>query len=79
MSFETIQVYRDFQIINGFVQVQPNHEGEKTAHTPAEFIAAVPTGVQTRLSQPSTNPNTGRHFGSHEFIRVPGQTFSIDL
>ena len=79
MSFETIQVYRDFPIINGFVQVPPNHEAEKTSHTPTEFLAAITTGVQTRLSQPSTNLGTGRGFGSQEFIRVPGQTFNIPL
>ena len=79
MSFETITVYRDFPLINGYVQVPPNHEGEKTAYSPTAFLAAVADSVQTRLPHPDTNPNTGRKFGSHEFIRVPGQTFDLDL
>lgn len=79
MSFETIQVSRDYPIVNGFVMVPPNHEGEKTTYTPTEFLAAVANSVQMRLSQPNTNPNTGRGFGSQEFIRVPGQTFSVNL
>ena len=79
MSLETIQVFRDFNVVNGFVQVQPNREGEKTVHTPTAFLAADADSVQTRLPQPNTNPNTGRGFGSQEFIRVPGQTFDLDL
>ena len=79
MSFETIQIFRDYSIINGFVQVPPNREGERTAYTPDEFLVAMPTGEVQRLAHPNTNPTTGRHFGSQEFIRVPGQTFAVDL
>ena len=79
MSAATITVYRDFPVINGYVQVQPNREGEKTVHTPAAFEAAVSDSVQMRLSQPATNPTTGRGFGSQEFFRVPGQTFDLNL
>ena len=79
MSLETIQVFRDFNLINGYVQVQPNREGEKTAHTPTAFLAAVSDSIQMRLAHPDTNPTTGRGFGSQEFIRVPDQTFNLDL
>jgi len=79
MSLETIQIFRDFNIINGYVQVQPNREAEKTLHTPADFLAAIPDSVQTRLRHPDTNPNTGRGFGSQEFMRVPGQTFDLNF
>jgi len=79
MSFETITVYRDFPIINGYVQLPPNHEADKTAFTPDEVLLAVSGSERKRLAHPDTNPNTGRKFGSQEFIRVPGQTFSIDV
>lgn len=76
---DEITVYRDFPVIAGYVQVPPNREAQKTSFTPAEFEAAVPDSVRTRLPHPGTNPNTGRKFGSHEFMRVPGQTFAISL
>jgi hypothetical protein len=75
---EDITIYRDFPIVNGYAQVAPNREAEKTKHTPTELLAVV-TGVLTRLSQPNTNPTTGRKFGSQEFVRVEGQTFSVSL
>lgn len=78
MSFETITVHRDFPIINDYVQVQPNREGEKTTHMVTAFLAAVANSVTTRLP-PHTNRNTGRKFGGQEFIRVPGQTFALNL
>ncbi len=79
-----ITVHRDFAIINGFVQVQPNREGEITEHTVDEFLAAVPGSVETRLASPNTNPTTGSGFGSQTWVRVPtsavnSPTFDINL
>ena len=74
-----IQIYRDFPIINGFVQVPPNRESDKTKFTPSEVLTAVAGSVRTHLPHPSTNPTTGSAFGTQEWIRIPDQTFEVNL
>ena len=74
-----IQIYRDLPIINGFVQIQPNRESDKTKFTPSDVLAAVTGSDQTHLPHPNTNPTTGSAFGTQEWIRVPGQTFEVNL
>ena len=77
MSLETIQIYRDFPIINGYVQLQPNRESDKTRYSVDSVLAAVTDSEQKQLPHPSTNPTTGSNFGAQAFVRVPGQTFSL--
>lgn len=77
-----ITIFRDFAIIDGFVQVPPNREGEKTETTVDEFIDAVGGSFEERLPHPNTNPNTGSKFGAHTWVRVPtsaadSPTFSL--
>lgn len=71
MSLSDITVFRDFQTIDGFVQVPPNREGEKTETTVDEFLTAVSGSFEERLPHPKTNPNTGAKFGAHTWVRVP--------
>lgn len=73
MSFETISVYRDFPIINGFVQLSPNYEPDKNFFTVDEVLAAFPTATTVYLSQGSGR-HTGAGFGAQSWIRIPGIT-----
>ena len=76
---DEIQVYRDFPVINGYVQVEPNRESDKTEWTVDEVLAAIPGSAYIQLPHPDTNPTTGSDFGAQGFVRVPGQTFEINL
>ncbi len=73
MSFETIQIHRDFPIIDGFVQVPPNEEDDKNRVTTAEALAAISDSEITRLSLGS-GEQTGSKFGQQEWLRLPGNT-----
>jgi len=74
-----IQVYRDFPVVNGYVQVQPNWESDKTEWTVDEVLAAIPGSTYVQLPHPGTNLTTGSDFGAQAVVRVPGQTFEINL
>jgi len=71
MSFETIKVYRQFPIINGFVQLPNNREADKTKHSVETVLSAVSGAALVRLN-PDTMPNTGSKFGTQEFIEIEG-------
>lgn len=71
MSFATITIHRDFQIIDGFVQVPPNKETDKNRVTTAEALAAITNSSQTYLSQGSGD-NHGWKVGAQSVLRLPG-------
>lgn len=66
MSFETILIYRDFQTVNGYVQLSPNLESQKTSKSQD----TVETNAISGLA-PSLEPIVKRL--SHQtWIRLPG-------
>jgi len=81
MSMGTIRIYRDFQIIDGFVQVPPNKETDKNRVTVTEALAAVTGSEQVHLPQGSGD-NHGWKAGAQSTLRlpglVPGTSYSTD-
>ena len=73
MSFLDITIFRDFPIIDGFVQIPPNKETDKTRVTEAEALASISGSETTRLSLGSGRPQ-GAKYGQQEFLRLPGIT-----
>jgi len=71
MSFETITIYRDLPIKNGYVQVPPNRPTDKTRVTSNNSTNLVTNSQIIRLSLGS-GKCTGSHFGQQEFLRLPG-------
>lgn len=71
MSFETITIFRDMPIINGYVQVPYNKETDKTRVTSDEATSAIAGSVINRLSC-GTGKQTGSKTGVQEFFRLPG-------
>jgi hypothetical protein len=69
----SINVFRDFPIINGFVQLAPNYEADKNEYTIAEVQAAFPEAEIVKLSHGSGR-NTSAGFGVQRWIRIPGIT-----
>ena len=41
MSFETIKIFRDYQIINGFVQMPPNLEKDRNTTTISQALTDI--------------------------------------
>lgn len=70
MSLETISIYRDFPVINGYVQVPPCLEKNKTKIKVETAQAAIAGSVITFLSQGSGR-QTGAGFGQQQFLRLP--------
>ena len=79
-----IYIYRDFPIINDFVQVPPNREGklaypsnttvakdDKARVTTAEAQAALTGESVTRFESGSGN-FVGFNHGAQEWLRLPG-------
>jgi hypothetical protein len=73
MSFESITIHRDFQIINGFVQLEPNYEADRTMFSVADVLAAFPTAFVVGMSQGSGR-DTAAGFGQQQWVRIPGIT-----
>jgi hypothetical protein len=71
MSFQDITIYRDFPIINDFVQVPPNKETDKTRVTPTEALGLIAGSEQQHLSLGSGRPR-GSKAGQQSWIRLPG-------
>jgi hypothetical protein len=69
MSFEDIQIHRDLPIINGFVQIPPNHESDKTKVDPDTV-----TGLSTEIVHLSlgSGEDRGRGYGRQRFLRLQG-------
>ena len=65
-----ILIYRDFQIIAGFVQVPPNAETDKNRVTVNEALSAISGSVDTQLSRGSGHEVN--KIGAQEFLRLPG-------
>ena len=73
MARRDILIFRDFQVINGFVQVPPNKETDKNRVTTVEALTAIHGSVENYLTVASGN-NTGWKAGAHSFVRLPGLT-----
>jgi len=71
MSFETITVYRDYQIINGYVQVPPNFVKDRTNTTVSQALSEIPNAVEYIVNSVGSGPNTGSGFGVSSTIRFP--------
>lgn len=69
MSFEDIQIHRDLQIVNRYVQLPPNTEDKKTLLRDNDVELAGSTTI--RLTGAS-GPQTGSRHGQHESLRLPG-------
>lgn len=71
MSLSTITIYRDYAIIDGFVQVPPNKETDKSRVTVAEALAAIDGSAQVHLTGAS-GANRGGRAGAQSLLRLPG-------
>lgn len=73
MSFNTIEIHRDYQIVNGYVQVPPNDESTKTSVTIEDGLALFSGSTIVQLS-PGSKLTTGRSRGtSTVFLRLAGR------
>jgi hypothetical protein len=73
MSLSSILIFRDLPIINGFVQLPPCRETEKTKITAEDAIVLVADSKITRLSLGSGKLR-GSKSGQQEFMRLPAIT-----
>ena len=71
MSFETITIYRDYQIVNGFVQLPPNLEKNRTTTTISTALSSIPDSVEYYLTSVGSGYETGSGFGQSRTIRFP--------
>lgn len=71
MSFETITIYRDLPIINGYVQFPPNNESDKNRVLATTAQNAIAGSVINGLTVGS-NSQRGGKCGRQEFLRLPG-------
>ena len=69
MSFESIKIYRDYQIINGFVQVPPNLEKNRTTYTTTQVLSDISGSVVYDMDSIGSGTNTGSGFGRTSTIR----------
>lgn len=70
MSFSSIRIHRDLPIINGYVQLPPCRDQEKTKKTTDEALDALGSAQVVRLSLGSGQQQGGRH-GQQEILRLP--------
>ncbi len=75
----TPNIFRDFAIINGFVQLPPNYEADKNQFLVSEMLTAIPGSYVVTLDRgvsQSGTPSlyTKRHSQFQLFLRVPGVT-----
>jgi len=70
MSFETIVIYRDLPIKNGYVQIPPNNP-RLNSMVQADVAAELTNNQIVRLSSGSGKP-TGSGYGQQEFLRLVG-------
>jgi len=67
MSFETIRIYRDIPVINGFLAMPPNHPGDNTSRE----VSDLPADSEL-LHLSGSGPQTGSKFGGQQFVRLTG-------
>jgi len=70
MSFEDIRLYRQWPIINGYVQVPHNLPRDKTRVTVNEALSLISGSITTMLSLGS-GVATGSKHGQQEFLVLP--------
>lgn len=70
MSQEDICIYRDYQIINRYVQLPPNEETNKTSLDDITAEGLLVGSVIVELSSGSGR-ETGSRFGKQRFLRLP--------
>lgn len=68
MSFETISIYRDYPVINGFVQIPPNEEPDKNSTTLEEALQIYADSSIMRLTGRSGD-DVGMKFGQQTSLR----------
>jgi len=71
MSFETITIYRDFPIKNGYVQIPPNKPLDNNRIDIDTAISLATNAEIVRLSLGSGQPS-GSKFGQQQFLRLDG-------
>lgn len=71
MALSDITIHRDLPSINGFVQIPPCREEDKTARTLESAAALVNGSTIVRLSLGSGKVR-GSKCGQQEFLRLPG-------
>jgi len=69
MSFDTIYIHRHYPIKNGYVQVPPVLETDKTSVTEAEGLSTYTGSVVNNLTLGSGKP-TGSKFGAQRFLTL---------
>ena len=69
MSFESIKIYRDYQIVNGFVQVPPNLEKDRTSFTTSQVLSDISGSEIYDMDSVGSGSNTGSGFGRTSTIR----------
>lgn len=70
MSFSDIKIYRDLPVINGYVQIPPNTESNKTRVTRDSAASLITNASIIRLTNGSGQHN-GK-YGQQELVRLPG-------
>lgn len=60
-----ILIYRDFPIVNGYVQISPNLENEKTLVDSESAVAEI-----EYIMSPDVNPE--QSIGKQKWVRLPG-------
>jgi len=69
MSFESIKIYRDYQIVNGFVQVPPNLEKDRTTFTTSQVLSDISGSEIYEMNSVGSGATTGSGFGRPSTIR----------
>ncbi len=70
MSMQTIEIFQQWPVINGFVRVPPAKETDKTRVTVNEALVSIAGSTEIELSAGS-GYNTGGKQGSQHILRLP--------
>lgn len=78
MSISDIRIYRDFNIVNDFVQIPSNREVDKTRIVTYRAVSTI-EGSQVISLSIGSGKNTGSKFGAQRILRLPplrpGETY----
>lgn len=69
MSFESIKIYRDYRIVNGFVQLPPNLEKNRSSFTTSQVLSDIVGSEIYDIDSVGSGSNTGSGFGRTSTIR----------